>query len=114
MFGAASLPLELEDFLEFYADFIDAVRIQYPGARVFVQSVPPVTRDAPLSNDRIDEYNLALMQLAREKRAHFLDVNSALLDESGRLPENFAPSDGIHLGAEAYYIWFEYLRWHTI
>jgi hypothetical protein len=113
MFGADSLKAEPDEFAEDYGRFIDAVRIQYPGARVFVQSIPPVTRGAAQSNARIDEYNLELMRLARDKRVHFLDVNSALRDDFGYLPEKFAPSDGIHPGAEAYYIWLEYLRWHT-
>jgi len=107
MFGADSLPLDPEAL-------IDTVKLRYPNATIFALSMPPVTRTSAHSNDSIDEYNLALMQLARDKRIHFLDVNSALLDDYGYLPESFAPADGVHLSAEAYYIWFEYLRWHTI
>jgi hypothetical protein len=114
MFGAGSLYPGQEDFIENYGLFIDAVKRQYPEAIVFVQSIPPVTADYPhIDNEQINEYNILLMRLAQNRRVHFLDVNEALLDEWGNLPQSCAPADGLHLGAEAHYRWYEYLRWHT-
>ena len=117
LFSAASLTVESEKFLEGYAAFIDAVRYYFPHARIFVQSIPPITYEAGISHPRlsnalINEYNLELMHLSRQKGAIFLDIAEALTDATGHLSPHAAPADGIHFNAEHYYIWFDYLRRH--
>ena len=117
MFSALGLTPEIEQFIEGYEIFIDLVEYSFPDARIFIQSIPPITYAAGLShqwptNEIINEYNLALMDLARQRRLIFLDIASALTDETGHLSPKASPADGIHLSAEYYYIWFDYLKRH--
>jgi len=117
MFSAISFTGNIEEFIAGYGVFVDIVRQSFPDANIFIQSVLPVTYTAGLDNRAIangviNEHNLALMQFARQGELIYLDVAYALTDSTGHLLPERAPADGIHLSAEGYHIWFDYLRWH--
>jgi Lysophospholipase L1 and related esterases len=117
MLGSNGLSYTQEQFLSGYREFIRAVKAQYPGAAVYLQSIPPVTDQAPthypdVSNQKIDAYNLGIMNLAREMGVYYLDVAAVMVNEEGKLPEDGHSGDGMHLSADYYYRWFEYLRYH--
>ena len=116
-FSVASMSAEIERFITEYERFIYLVRESFPQANIFIQTIPPITYAASLShpfatNEMINEYNIALMNLARQKGVFFLDVAYVLTDDTGHLYPRAAPADGIHISAEFYYIWFDYLRRH--
>ena len=107
-----------EKFISMYGQFIDAVREQHPHSTIYVQAMFPVTAsksnsDPRYANSKIDEYNLALMELAREKRVYFIYTSEALKNEDGALPEEASPKDGMHFGPSSYTLWIEYLKLHT-
>jgi len=117
MFSALSLTGDIEAFITGYEAFIDIVRQSFPDARIFIQSIPPTTYAAGtanqvITNERINEHNLALMYLAQQRGLIYLDIAYALTDGTGHLPPDGAPADGIHLSAEYYHIWFDYLSRH--
>ena len=106
-------------FASEYARLLDAVFAAQPGARVYVQSIPPVTAaksargDFGVTNERIEEYNALLKSLARERGAVFLDIAAALRDASGALPEE-ASSDGVHMTREYGEKWITYIKKHVV
>ncbi len=119
MMGANSIGWDKETFLKYYARLLDAVAEQHPESILYVQSILPVTAkkeaEAPVfSNARIDEYNLALLALTQQKGMQFLYVAEAFKDETGALPDEASPKDGIHFGRSYYMKWFDYLRTHTV
>lgn len=119
MLGANGVAfLEEEDMMGFYGEFIDAVQQQHPDALVYVQSILPVTaeksEDERYSNDRIDQYNISLMNLCKEKGVYYLNVAEAFKDENGNLPTEASPKDGMHFGSTYYMKWFDYLKCHAI
>ena len=101
----------------FYGEFIDSVQQQHPDALVYVQSILPVTaeksEDERYSNDRIDQYNISLMNLCKEKGVYYLNVAEAFKDEQGNLPSEASPKDGMHFGSTYYMKWFDYLKCHA-
>jgi lysophospholipase L1-like esterase len=54
-------------------------------------------------NTQVDSINLLLMQLSKEEKIVFLDVNKYLINERGLRSEYTI--EGIHLNAEGYKVW---------
>ena len=119
MLGGNGLASDKESFIADYRAFLQQVKGQYPNAVIYIQTMTPVTDDAhktypSVSNAIIEEYNLAIQDMAKAEGLPFLDVASALMDEKGRLPAQASPVDGMHFSAEYYAKWFAYLRTHTV
>ena len=101
-----------------YSKFVDEVKKQHPGAIIYLQSILPVTakkqrNDNRFANSKINSYNAAIANLAKEKGVYYLNVAEAFKDGNGNLPAA-ASSDGIHFGPAYYRRWIEYLKTHTI
>lgn len=120
MLGGNGTGYDKETFISNYKRFLDSVKAQYPGATIYLQSMTPVVEgyqnrfDPGLNNDKIDEYNLEIMALAKREKVFYLDVASALKDETGALPKEASPVDGMHFQPEYYMKWFDYLKTHTV
>lgn len=105
-------------FQEKYGAIIDRIREINPDAVIYIQSILPVSQSVSsthsyITNDRIDEYNGLLRQLAEEKQAYYVDVRQAVMGEDGALPEDAAP-DGIHPVRAYCEQWLSYLQEHTV
>ena len=92
-----------EIFIEEYGRVIDTVRERQPDARVYIQSILPVSAEVSKKNEdntnnaRIEEYNALLRRLAEEKNVGYLDVAAVMKNEQGCLPDD-ASADGVHPG----------------
>lgn len=118
MLGANGLDFDNATFIDGYRTFLKSVKAQYPAATIYVQSMLPITQEAyktypSLNNEKMEAYNLEIMALAKELGVNYLDVASALMDENGELPMDASPLDGVHITAEYYAKWFNYLKTHT-
>ena len=106
-----------ETFIGNYSALIDTVRTYNPDAIIYVQSILPVSAsmddEGRITNAVINSYNGALYKLAMEKQAYYLDINSSLIDKSGKLPQE-ATSDGVHLNKNYYIKWLDYLKLHAV
>lgn len=116
MFGNNELGWDsMQRFLDGYAQVINKVREGDPTARIYVMGILPVTKAASdegadgVSQERIDEYNEALKQLANNNDCYFLDLGLAMKDESGYLPDD-AAEDGVHLNKDYSVKWADILR----
>ncbi len=116
LMGPNSIGYNKDTFVSKYGAIIDSIKISQPNAIVYVQSMLPVTtnNNYKLDNKVIDEYNLALVELAEEKDVYYLDVNSHLKGPDGALPTEASPADGMHFNATYYQKWFDYLKTHTV
>lgn len=119
MLGSNGLWMDKKSFIQNYNAFINAVKEQYPGAVIYLQSMPPVTTEAKklypdADNAVIRELNESIAQLAKQNGVYFVDVAQALTDAEGNLPMEASPTDGMHLTPEYYQKWFEYLKTHTV
>ncbi len=105
-------------FTDAYRKVLAEIRELQPDAVIYVHAVTHVTAamsaGSPVfNNERIDERNEALKQMAVEEKVVFIDINEAFDDENGCLPaEN--TWDGIHPSANLYPLWKEYLLSHTV
>lgn len=114
--GISWQPLAL--MVDKYSAFIDQIKAQHPLADIYISAIPPVTNakqksDVRFANSKIDEYNLLLLNIAKEKKVYYLNSCSILKDEYGNLIDSYAEKDGMHMKKEAYQALFEYYSKHT-
>lgn len=105
-----------EQFIKNYTRVIDDIQELQPNAELYIQSITPVTKinNYRMDNQRIDEYNQALLDLCKEKGVYYVNVAECMKDESGMLPDAASPADGMHFGPEYYKKWFNYLMEHAV
>ena len=107
-----------QTFRDQYAKVLDRVRADHPDATVVIQSILPVSqvqedKKTYVNNTRIREYNALLEELAEEKGCVYLDVASAVADETGCLRSDWN-FDGVHLNTAGCQAWLQYLREHPV
>lgn len=104
-----------------YSEFIDTLKQAKPSANIYILSIPPVTdkrekfakNDGPILNTDIDEYNSALLKMANDKSVYFVDLNTALKNNEGKLDIDMAGADGLHFKSSTYDIMLEYIMTHV-
>ena len=116
MFGENELGWRSTDiFIQSYGKIIDDIRERQPGAKIYVQSILPVSAEASArnqynaNNNRINEFNGLIEAMCKEKGVTYLNVAAALKDANGCLPSD-ASFDGIHPNAQYCQIWADYMR----
>lgn len=105
-------------FIEKYTKLVDEVQSINPNATIYLQSILPVSNEVSsthdyIKNEKINEYNGFIAQIAKEKNVHYLNVAETVATPNGALPDD-AAVDGIHLKKEYCQKWLEYLKKHAI
>lgn len=105
-------------FIEKYGKIIDEIKAINPHAIIYVQEILPVTGSISqthsyVKNEKINEFNVLIRQMAEEKQIYYIDAGNAVSDANGSLPED-AAIDGIHLKQPYCEKWLDYLKTHTI
>lgn len=114
--GINEITFEEDYFKRLYGEMIDEIRKIQPSTDVYIMSLLPVTAEESVSStsfnkENIQKYNKILKTLAGEKGCYYLNVYSALVNEEGNLPSDMS-WDGIHLTADGYGLWENYIRTH--
>lgn len=107
-----------QTFRDQYEKVIDRIQTDHPDATVVIQSILPVSqaqddKKTYVNNARIREYNALLEDLAQEKGCVYLDVASAVSDETGCLRADLT-FEGIHLNPAGCRAWLQYLKEHPV
>jgi Lysophospholipase L1 and related esterases len=95
-------------FANYYSSLINSVKTKCPNAKIYVQTILPVSGQATqknpsLSNSRINEFNSAILQISKNENVGFINT-SALVNE------NFYARDGIHYKPTFYPNWLNFLK----
>ncbi len=111
--GVNELGMPTMEYFNAYKNFIEVVRKLQPDAIIYVQGIMHVTgsyaqRNTVYNNTNIVDRNKALATLANGRDIFYLDMNSAICDADGNIPEDKS-YDGVHLKASAYELWHEFL-----
>lgn len=114
--GINEITYETSYFKLLYGEMIDEIRRLEPEADIYIMSLLPVTEEESamsdsFNNENIMKFNRTLRTLASEKGCYYLDVYSELVDANGYLPTEVS-WDGIHLTADGYGVWENYIRTH--
>lgn len=119
MIGINEINSSSSTFNTNYEALLKEVVSTNPTAIVYLQSILPVTTDtsntygSTISNDQIQVQNNVIRQIASENKCLYLDVRSAFVN-TDTTPKEEVFSDGLHLKAESYSIWYNYLKSHTV
>ena len=102
-----------DEFIENYRELLHVSKEIYPDAKIYVQSIAPVTASFEYiyedrGNDQINEFNQMLKKLCQKERIVMLNPWNAAKEESGALAENLS-SDGLHLNDQGHLLWLEQL-----
>jgi lysophospholipase L1-like esterase len=101
-----------EKFVYYYGELIDSLKNKCPNAKIYVQTIFPVTssyaKSSGVTNEKIDKFNIALEELCSEKNVSYVDVASIMKDSDGTLISS-ATGDGIHIKKAWYGKWIDYI-----
>lgn len=116
MFGINELGWPYPDvFEEKYEALVNKIKVLQPDAKIYIQSILPVSylaanTNAVFTNENIDEFNENYVKkVAENTKTEYLDVASAFKDENGALPAD-ASTDGIHFTREYCIQWMDNLE----
>lgn len=108
-------------FADAYSQMVDDIRAIQPNAVIYLQNLVSVNPEKCkankqpyyVTNEKIAVYNDIIADIAEEKHAVLVDVNAALVDETGILPAE-GTTDGVHFTKDYYVKWYDYLKIHTV
>ena len=89
------------------------IRERCPDITVYIQSGTPIYTGGQvggLNNNRMDEYNARLKVFAEENGCIYLDVATAMKDESNGLAYSYASDNYVHLTLSACELWAKQLK----
>ncbi len=114
MFGINELGWPSTDaFIRDYTRLIEDIKSIQPNATIFIQSVLPVeasrsNNDPLYNNNNIVRFNNGIKEMTEKLGIEYVDVSSAISDESGALPAGVS-HDGIHPNKNICQRWLNYL-----
>ena len=115
MFGDNEIGYSDSWIIQNYKTLISTVKSYQPNAKIYVVSILPISRETSdknvynYSNARIVNVNAMIRDMCADVGAAYLDVWSAMADDSGCLPSS-ASTDGIHFGKNYYCIMLNYIK----
>ena len=105
------------DFIKQYKGAINAIREAAPGVDILINSIPPIAKEnryPSLSQNSIDNFNNALIVMAKEMDCKYIDSASVMKDEkTGYAKEGYTVGDGIHISEDGFAAMFTYIRTHS-
>ena len=117
-FGTNDTGMEVPDFIAHYTALIQAIQQSYPYTDIIVNTVPPVPADHSnyphMDQARIDDFNMALLDLCEQLGVRFLNSAEALKGSDGYGVADYYTSGDIHLKSAGLKAVLNYLRTHAL
>ena len=98
--------------LGFYEQIVQKIRSESPETKLLLQSCLPINqkvKSMPITNEQILEINQGIVEIAEKQQLTYINLHPLFLDSKGRLDEKYT-DDGIHLDANGYEIWKNYIE----
>ena len=103
----------VDESLEKWEILVGNIRETCPDIEIYIQSGTPIYTAGQiggLNNQRMDQYNERLKTFAEENNCIYLDVGTAMKDESNGLAYSYASDNYVHLTLPACKLWAEQLK----
>ena len=117
-FGTNDTGMEVPDFIAHYTALIQAIQQSYPYTDIIVNTVPPVPADHSnyphMDQAKIDDFNMALLDLCEQLGVRFLNSAEALKGSDGYGIADYYTSGDIHLKSAGLKAVLSYLRTHAL
>ena len=92
---------------ENYVKIINRTKLESPNSKIYIQSVLPVNNDIgtpKTTNEKVNELNNILKEIASHFGIPFIDINTKLQNGDGQLDAKYS-EDGLHINGNAYLVW---------
>lgn len=101
-----------------YKEDIKYIKQCQPEATIIIMGILGITQEYSdnsdvYNNDNVNARNVSISYLSNGTDVFYLDVNDSVCDSQGAMIEEYS-RDGIHLKAEYYTLWADYLCSHAI
>ena len=117
-FGTNDTGMEVPDFIAHYTALIQAIQQSYPYTDIIVNTVPPVPADHSnyphMDQAKIDDFNMALLDLCEQLGVRFLNSAEALKGSDGYGIADYYTSGDIHLKSAGLKAVLNYVRTHAL
>ncbi len=111
-----SVGADIKDFINVYESAVSAIEVSYPYCDIIIAAVLPVgeqRENKKIKMETIDKFNLALMQMCREKGYKFLNYPDVFKNQdTGYMEKSYVSNDGIHLNHKGFTVLLEYIDNH--
>lgn len=107
-----------EEFAKEYKNVVEELKKLQPEAKVIIMGIMKVTDDYSkkqkiINNVNINDKNVAIAKIANGIDVFYLDFNKEVEDSKNALKKSYS-WDGVHLKAEYYSKWVDFLEKHGI
>ena len=118
MLGINEAGYNTDSYVSSYMDAVSQIQALQPNAVIFMMGCMHVSSDYSdthdiVNNDNIDEKNGAIAAYADGIKLFYLDMNTVVDDGKGGLIKDYTWDD-IHLQAQYYSVWEDYLYSHGL
>lgn len=108
----------VDTFMDKYAQVVEYIKEVQPDAVLYLQGIMKVTAERSAKGDYINNEGIAarnerIAALADDRQVFYLDMNEAVCDANGGLKKEYT-GDGVHLKAQYYDLWKEFLLEHAV
>lgn len=112
--GINEMGSDVVSYYRHYRSLVEQIRKAQPGAYIFIEGSLHVgqvksSSDGVYNNTSLVQRNKAISELANGRDIFYIDPNPALCDSNGDLIADYT-SDQVHLKANCYNIWADWLR----
>jgi len=102
-----------DSFIELYKKLVDTIRKYSPDAKIYVESILPVTASRDQQGDAINNKNVQALneyikKFAADNSCTYLQCDKAVMGQDGKLPQEASP-DGVHLNIDYCRYWLNYI-----
>ncbi|MDD4126040.1 MAG: SGNH/GDSL hydrolase family protein [Eubacteriales bacterium] len=121
--GIALNSLSNDTHIALYNTLLDKIVAASPSSIIVICSSPPWGTDAynlytnqevSVINQKINHFNMYLLEMAKARGFYYLNVAEALMDSSGYLEQRYSVGDGIHWSDLARSVYVDYVLKHAI
>ena len=115
MLGSDMGESTLEEMIASYASLIANLHSSLPAMKIYIMQYPPtIYDDGEFTNEKINEYNSSLLDIANKAGIYCIDTNTALKGENGALDERFWSYEEHKISSEGYSEIVKYILSHTV
>ena len=118
MLGTNDTGMSVDEFIKNYTALVQAIQESYPYTDIIVNTVPPVPANHAnyphMDQTKIDDFNMALLDLCEQLGVRFLNSAEALKGSDGYGIADYYTSGDIHLKSAGLKAVLNYLRTHAL
>ena len=100
---------EIKEWTRNYDNLIVKIKEHCPDCAIYAQSILPTGGKYAQHNKTVKKYNAVIKRIAKKRGVNYLDIHSALVNESGELRSD-CTNDGVHLTPAGYMRWVALLE----